>query len=85
MPSNWSFRFHNLIRKHSNSYFLNQEWNPTPGNIPHQHHCMINGIKRSEQKWEELFKMMSNVDGIKGEKLRRFWWNIHPKEKYWKK
>ena len=85
---NWSFRFHNKILKHSNdTMFLLQEFNPTPGNIGHRAHCDARGIKRSELKWQKLFDAMCVRDEKNfrnGFKFRRFWWNIHPEERYWR-
>lgn len=81
--SNWSFRFHNHILKHSNDgLFRLQEWNGTPGNIPHIEHCEKIGIFRTEKQWEKIFNDMFH-GGKRSKSFRRMWWNIHRKEIYW--
>ncbi len=84
--SNWSFRFHNGILKHSNGgLFRMQEWCPTPGNIPHRAHCEKLGIKRSDLKWQKLFNRFAGEFSERHKMQQRFWWNLHRTEIYWRK
>lgn len=79
----FSFRFHNKVLKHSNSFRTVKllsgllSW-PLPGNVPHQ--IFMDGKnKRSEKQWDRLLEKMQKSDN----KLYKLWWRLHPEEIYW--
>ncbi len=80
----FSFRFWNQVIQSSNliRQMNIQRTDPTPGCIPHREFCERNGLFRTDQQWDRLFNKF--VGDKSPELLKKFWWNLHRNEQYWK-
>ncbi len=89
--SNWSFKFHNKVLKHSNwtrkeSFHRTFKTWPVPGNVCHlaNQDTRIDKVKRTEKQWARLLENKLKHEGRKHDSLSKLWWRLHPNEIYWK-